>query len=114
MNRLQLSIGECLRDHKGKIFVSLRSRSRYFSFMYFHVFFDKLSKNSCGFFVCLFFFFFFFFSDETAFSSILRIKTIFFGRHSILCEKKSQLGSNFELTRTLTIYGEHGIMAHIP
>ena len=27
--------------------------------------------------------------------------------------KKSQLASNFKLTRTPTIYGEHGIMAHI-
>ena len=32
-----------------------------------------------------------FFPDEIAFSSILRMKTIFFGRHSILQEKKSQL-----------------------
>ena len=32
-----------------------------------------------------------FFPDEIAFSSILRMKTIFFGRHSILHEKKSQL-----------------------
>ena len=29
-------------------------------------------------------------------------------------KKKSQLASNFEMTCTLTIYGEHGIMAHIP
>ena len=54
-----------------------------------------------------------FFPDEIAFSIILRIKTILFGRHSILREKKSQLASNFELTRTLTIYGEHGIIAEL-
>ena len=47
-----------------------------------------------------------------AFSSIQRIKTILFGRYAILHEKKSQLASHFELTRTLSIYGEHGIMAH--
>ena len=46
----------------------------------------NFQTNACGFFVCLFFF-----SDEIAFSSILRMKTIFFGRHSILHEKKSQL-----------------------
>ena len=64
-------------------------------------------------FVWLFVFVFFF--DELAFSIILRNKMIFFGRHCILCEKKkSQLASNFELTRTLTTYGENGIMAHIP
>ena len=59
-------------------------------------------------------FLFVFSPDEIAFSSILTIKTIFFGYHSILREKKSQLASNFELARTLTIYGEHGhVMAHI-
>ena len=31
---------------------------------------------------------------------------------SILREKKSQLASNFKLTRTPTVYGEHGIIAH--
>ena len=56
----------------------------------------NFQTNSCGFFVCLLF------PDETAFSSILRIKTISFGRHSILREKKSPLASNFELTSTLT------------
>ena len=63
----------------------------------------NFQTNSCGFFVRLFF------PDEIAFSSILTIKTIFFGHHSILRVKKSQLPSNFELARTLTIYGEHGI-----
>ena len=51
-----------------------------------------------------------FFPGEIVFSSILKIKKNFFERHSILREKKSQLVSNFELTRTLTIYEEHGIM----
>ena len=46
----------------------------------------NFQTNACGFFVCLFFF-----PDEIAFSSILRMRTIFFGRHSILHEKKSQL-----------------------
>ena len=79
--------------------------------MYFHAFFDKLSFTPVAFlFACLFFFF----SGDIAFSSILRIKMIFFGRYSILREIKSQQASSFELTRTLTKYGEHGIMAHIP
>ena len=65
----------------------------------------NFQTNSCGFFVCLFF------SYKIAFSSIrVRIKTIFFKRYSILRQKKIR----FELTRTLTIYGDHGIMAHIP
>ena len=51
----------------------------------------NFQTNSYGFFVCLLVFFFVFFSYEIAFSSILRIKTIFFRRHSILCEKKSQV-----------------------
>ena len=79
MNRLQFSIGEWLRAHEENILVFFRSWSRYFSFMYFQVFFDKLSNKLLGLF-CLFVSFF---PDETAFSSILRIKTIFFGRHSI-------------------------------
>ena len=81
--------------------------------MYVHVFFDKLSKKLLWL-LCLFVFFF---PNEIAyFSSILRIKTIFFGCHSILRKKKSPLASNFELRRTLTIHGEYGtsIMAYIP
>ena len=79
--------------------------------MYVRVFFDKLSNKL----LWLFCLFVCFFPDEIAyFSSILRMKMIFFGHHSILCEKKSQLASNFELMRTLTIYGEYGIMAYIP
>ena len=54
------------------------------------MFFDKLSNKLLRLF-CLFACFFFFFSYEIAFSSILRIKTIFFRRHSILREKKSQV-----------------------
>ena len=110
MNRLQLSIGEWLRDHEETILVFFRIWSRYFSFLYFHVFCDKLS-NKLLWLSCLFVLF----PGEMAFSSVLlRIKTILFGRHSILREKKSQLASNLELARTPTIYGKHGIMAHIP
>ena len=86
---LQLSICEWLRDHEETILVFFRSGSRYFSFMYFHMFLVKLWNKLlwlfCLFVCCLLFFFF---SDEIAFSSILRIKMIFFGRHSILREKK--------------------------
>ena len=85
MSRLQLSIRECLRDHEETILVFLRSWSRYFSCMYFHVFSDKLQKTLVAFLFACFFFCFFF--HETAFSSILRVKTIFFGFHSILREK---------------------------
>ena len=48
--------------------------------------------------------------------SILRNELKRFASGTILsfAEKKSQLASNFKLTRTPTIYGEHGIMAHIP
>ena len=102
MIRLQFnSIGEWLRDHEETILVFFRSWWWYFSFLYFHVFFDKLSNKLLWLF-CLFACFFFIFSYEIAFSSILRIKTIFFRRHSILCEKNLR----FELTRTLTIYGD--------
>ena len=86
-------------------FVTDRGISASCTFMRFLI---NFQTNSCG------FLFVSFFLDEIAFSSILRIKTIFFGRHSILREKKSHLASNFELTRTLTTYEEHGIMAHIP
>ena len=62
-----------------------------------HVFFDK-RPNTLS--VWLFLFVFFF-PDEIAFSSILAIRMIFFGYHSILRENKSQLAStpNFELAR---------------
>ena len=58
----------------------------------------NFQTSSCDFFVFLFVF-----PDEIAFSSILRIKRICFGHHSILCEKKSQLASNFKLMHSLTI-----------
>ena len=84
---------------------------RYFSSMYFLVFFDKLSNKLLWLFVC-------YFPDEIAYSSILRNELKRFASGSILsfsfAEKKSQLASNFKLTRPPTIYGEHGIMAHIP
>ena len=111
MNRLQLSIKEWLRDLAEtaililSFFVAGRGILVSCISMCFSI---NFQTNSCGFFVCLFF------PDEIAFSSILRIKTIFFGRYSILHEKISQLASNFELTRTLSVHGEHGIMAHIP
>ena len=53
MNKLQLSIDEWLRDDEETILVFFCSWSRYFSFMYFHVFFDKLSNKLLWFF-CLF------------------------------------------------------------
>ena len=64
-------------------------------------------------FVCLFVCFF---PDEIAFSSILRNELKRFASDALLsfAEKTSQLASNFKMTRTPTIYGEHGIMAHIP
>ena len=57
-----------------------------------------------------------YFSDAIAFSSILRneLKQFSLGAMLSFAEKKSQLASNFKLTRTPTIYGEHGILAHIP
>ena len=73
----------------------------------------NFQTSSCGFFVCLFVCYF---PDETTFSSILRNELKRFASGAILsfAEKKSQLASNFKVTRTPTIYGEHGIMAHIP
>ena len=67
----------------------------------------NFQASSGGCFVCLFFFF----PDEIALPSILRneLKRFALGAHSILREKKSQLASNFKLTRTPTIYGEHRI-----
>ena len=59
-------------------------------------------------FLCLFF------PDEIAFSSILRNENDLLRVPFYPSRKKSQLASNFKLTRTPTIYGEHGIMAHIP
>ena len=76
INRLQLlSIGEWFRDHEETTLVFFRSWSRYFGFSI------NFQTSSFG-----FFFFVCFFPDEIAFSSILRIKMIFLGRHSILRE----------------------------
>ena len=99
-DRLKASIGEWLRDHEETALVFSCSWSRYFSFMYtiFMCFSINFQTSSYGFFVFLFVF-----PDEIAFSSILRIKRICFGHHSILCEKKSQLASNFKLMHSLTI-----------
>ena len=62
------------------------------------------------------FLFVFYFPDKIVFSSILRneLKRFASGAIRSFGEKKTQLASNFKLTRTPTIYGEHGIMAHIP
>ena len=71
----------------------------------------NFQTNSCGFFVWLFFFP----RWNCNNSSTWRIETFFLGAILSL-EKKSQLASNLKLTSTctMTIYGEHGIMAHIP
>ena len=71
--------------------------------MYFHVFFDKLSNKLFQHF-CLFVFF----PDEITFSSILDnfLRAPFYPSR-----KKYQLASNYELTCTLSVYGEHGLMA---
>ena len=72
---------------------------------------SNFQASSCGFFVL-----FVFFPDEIAFSSFLRngLKRFALVPFYRSRKKKSQLASNFKLTRKLTIYGEHGIMAHIP
>ena len=100
-DRLQSSIGEWLRDHEETAPVFSCSWSRYFSFMYtiFMCFSINFQTSSYGFFVFLFVF-----PDEIAFSSILRIKTICFGHHSILREKNLSYNvANFKLTHSLTI-----------
>ena len=103
MIRLQLSIGEWLRAHGETILVFFRSWSRYFSFLSFHVFFDKLSNK-----LLWLFYLFVFFHMKLHFRVFLRIKTIQVSSGAILSF------ASFELTRTLTIYGDHGIMAHVP
>ena len=70
----------------------------------------SFQTSSCSFlFVC-------YFPDEIALSSILRDELKRFASGTIIsfAEKKSQVASNLKLTRTPTIHGEHGIMAHIP
>ena len=56
INKPQLSIGEWLRNYKETALVFFRSWSRYFSSMYFPVFFDKLSNKLLWLF-CFFVFF---------------------------------------------------------
>ena len=107
MLRLQLSIGEWLRGHGETILVFFRSWSRYFSFMSFHVFFDKLSNK-----LFWLFYLFVFFHMKLHFRVFLRIKRFKFLKAPFYPSQKKSL--RFELTRTLTIYGDHGIMAHVP
>ena len=84
MNRLQFLSGSGLANMKKQFLSSFVAGRGYFSFMSFHVFFDKLSSKLLWLFlVCLFF------PDEIAFSSILRIKMIFFAPNSILRENKT-------------------------
>ena len=89
INKPQLSIGErlgeWLRDHEQTTLVFFRSWSRYFSSMYFHVFFDKLSNK------LLRLFWLFVFPDEIAFSSILRNKLKWFASGAILSFAKKNL-----------------------
>ena len=55
MNRLQLSTGECLRDHGETILALVEVFMTRSSLMYFHVFLDNLSnKLFCFFFASLF------------------------------------------------------------
>ena len=71
----------------------------------------NFQTNSCGFFVQ----FFFFSPMKLHFLVLEELKRFSLG--AILSfGKKSQLASNLKLTSTctMTIYGEHGIMAHIP
>ena len=95
-----------------KTLVFFRSWSRYFSSMCFHVFLDKLSNKLLWLFCLLLSFFF----RWNCISSILRNELKRFASGAVLsfAKKKSQLASNFKLKRTSTIYGEHGILAHIP
>ena len=76
MNRLQLSTGEWLRDHKETILILVEVFTAWSSFLYFHMFSDNLSNKLCGFFVCLIVCFL----GEIAFSSgaipILREKNL--------------------------------------
>ena len=101
-------IGEWLGDHQETTLVFFRSWSRYFSSMYFHVFFDKLSNKL----LWLFCLFLSFFSRWNCISSILRneLTRLALGAVLSFAKKKSQLASNFKLTHTPTIYGEHGII----
>ena len=72
--------GEWLRDHKETTLVFFSTWSRYFSSMYFHVFFVKLSNKL----LWLFCLFVCYFPDEIAFSSILRNELKRFATGAIL------------------------------
>ena len=78
----------------------------------FMCFSTNFQTSSCGFFVC---FCIFSFDEIACISSILRNELKRFASGAVLsfAKKKSQLASNFKLTRTSTIYGEHGIIALI-
>ena len=70
----------CLRSELVEVF---------YTFMFFICFSINFQTSSCGFFVCLF-------SDEIAFSSILRIKTIYFRPSFYPSRKKISAGFQFE------------------
>ena len=89
MIRLQLSIGEWLRAHGETILVFFRSWSRYFSFLSFHVFFDKLSNK-----LLWLFYLFVFFHMKLHFRVFLRIKTIQVSSGAILSFAKKVSGLN--------------------
>ena len=87
INKPQLSIGEWLRNHEWTTLVFFRSWSRYFSSMYFHVFFDKLSNKLLWLF-CLFLSFFF---RWNCISSILRNELKRFASGAVLSFAKKNL-----------------------
>ena len=89
MIRLQLFIGEWLRGHEETILVFFRSWSRYFSFLSFHVFFDKLSNK-----LLWLFYLFVFFHMKLHFRVFLRIKTIQVSSGAILSFAKKVSGLN--------------------
>ena len=100
--------GFAIREETTLVF--FRSWSRYFSSMCFHVFFDKLSNKL----LWLFFLFLSFYFRWNSISSILKNELKQFASGAVLSfaqKKKTQLASNFKLTRTPTIYGEHGYIS---
>ena len=87
MIRLQLFIGEWLRGHEETILGFFRSWSSYFSFLSFHVFFDKLSNK-----LLWLFYSFVSFPMKLHFPVFLRIKTMQVSSGAILSfAKKSQV-----------------------
>ena len=89
MISLQLSIGEWFRGHGETILVFFRNWSRYFSFLSFHVFFDKLSNK-----LLWLFYLFVFFHMKLHFRVFLRIKTIQVSSGAILSFAKKVSGLN--------------------